>query len=171
MAAYPTNEFSSSSLKGFIPEEGSYPAVPYWYISSAPLSQEETGCMVCIGGPEYTLYSPPTSEEINEQAKDSLHLMREWVNNLPPPSPPFFWHGTMAYTQNGMRWVGEDPDHPHLWYNLGCNGIGILPALTGGQKIAKQLNREIFKSSLFDPPKNDLKPQKTKELDVIQTKK
>ena len=147
MAAYPIEE-SSPSLSGFIPEEGTH--VPYWYLSRAPLSQDKKGCVACLGGPEYTFSSPLSPEQIDQQAEESLQLMGKFMSG--PPS--FFWHGTMGYTQNGMRWVGEDPDRPHLWYNLGCNGIGILPALAGGKRIARQIGGEVVGPSLFDPPKD-----------------
>ena len=156
IAAYPIEEHHHSSLIGFIPEGSIHSIVPYWYTSVAPLSPNTKDYMVCLGGPEYTLDFPATFEQIEEQANESLQLMRNFVSN-PPSSFPYFWHGTMAYTENGMRWVGEDPNHPHLWYNLGCNGIGILPALLGGQKIAKQMAGETFKPSLFDPPNDENK--------------
>ena len=60
----------------------------------------------------------------------------------------------MGYTHNGLRWVGEDPHHPHLWYNLGCNGIGILPAIAGAKRIARQMNGEDLGPALFDPPQD-----------------
>jgi len=63
----------------------------------------------------------------------------------------YFWGGIMGYTANGLRWVGKDPDHSHLWYNLGCNGIGIVPAVAGAEKIADIFNGKELFPSIFDP--------------------
>ena len=154
LAAYPSKA-SHSSLTGFMSEEEFPPAVSYWYLSTTPISQSKDNKSVClIGGPEYTLSSPLSSEEITQKAEESLQLMKKFLSQRleSPSSFSFFWHGTMGYTHNGLRWVGEDPDHPHLWYNLGCNGIGILPAIAGAQKIAKKMSGEIVGRSIFDPP-------------------
>ncbi len=154
LAAYPS-QATRSSLIGFMNEEDSHPAVRYWYLSEAPVSQSNGDHRVCvIGGPEYTLSSPLTPEDTTDQAEESLALMEEFLSKRleHPTSIPYFWHGTMGYTHNGLRWVGEDRDHPHLWYNLGCNGIGILQALAGAKKIARQMNGETFGMSIFDPP-------------------
>ena len=154
LAAYPSQALHSS-LIGFLSEEDFEPVVPYWYFSATPLSQTNDSGRVCIiGGPEYTLSSPLTPEQLARQAEESLQIIKGFLRNgLGNPSFfSHFWHGTMAYTHNGLRWVGEDREHSHLWYNLGCNGIGILPAIVGAQKIARKMNGEVFEASIFDPP-------------------
>jgi len=45
----------------------------------------------------------------------------------------------MGYTSNGLRWVGPDPDYPHLWYKLARNGIEIIPSVAGAKKIVSML--------------------------------
>lgn len=64
---------------------------------------------------------------------------------------PYLWHGLMGYTHTGVRYIGQDPHAPHLWYNLGCNGVGIVSAVFGGWKIAKILSGTSFQPSIFDP--------------------
>ncbi len=62
----------------------------------------------------------------------------------------------MAYTPDGMRKVGPHPEHLHLWYNLGCNGVGILSSVHGGWKIAEYLNGNVKEKSVFDLPEKSL---------------
>lgn len=62
----------------------------------------------------------------------------------------FVWHGLMGYTSNGLRMVGFDPRHDSLMYNLGCNGIGLLPSIWSSKRIANLLNGDKT-ASLFDP--------------------
>ncbi|MBP7774142.1 FAD-binding oxidoreductase, partial [Candidatus Gracilibacteria bacterium] len=68
-----------------------------------------------------------------------------------PESFPYAWHGLMGYTHTGLRYIGQDPHTPHLWYNLGCNGVGIVSSVYGGWKIAKTLSGTSFPPSIFDP--------------------
>ena len=63
----------------------------------------------------------------------------------------FSWKGLMGYTPNGIRIIGPDPANRSLLYNLGCNGIGILPSLYGGKRIARYVNGETLEPSIFDP--------------------
>jgi len=44
---------------------------------------------------------------------------------------------------DGLRLVGPDHDVEGLWYNLGCNGVGLLPSLVSGKKVAKQLREYL----------------------------
>ena len=64
----------------------------------------------------------------------------------------FTWHGLMGCTKNGVRLIGPEPKNPALLYNLGCNGVGILPSLYGGRQIARHLSGEKTEKSIFDVP-------------------
>ncbi len=155
LAAY-TTSLPDNSLLVFLGEEISHPDAPYWYLSAAPLTRGAKESIACLGGPEYTLSH---IEQGGMHTEASLVLMQQFCTKHYGgsfPSFPYFWHGTMGYTQTGLRWVGQDLDHPHLWYNLGCNGIGILPALAGAKRIARQMGGESLAPSLFDPPKETL---------------
>ncbi|MCX8513763.1 MAG: hypothetical protein ORN26_01900 [Candidatus Pacebacteria bacterium] len=46
--------------------------------------------------------------------------------------------------------IGKDPKNEHLMYNLGCNGVGIMPSIYGGKKISQILNHEELPPSIFD---------------------
>ncbi len=63
----------------------------------------------------------------------------------------FLWHGLMGYTPTNLRCVGPEPRNPVLYYNLGCNGVGILPSLYGGRTIARYLAGETVAPSIFSP--------------------
>jgi len=67
----------------------------------------------------------------------------------------FTWHGLMGYTKNGVRLIGPEPKNPVLLYNLGCNGIGILPSLHGGRMIVRYLADEKVAESIFNVPERD----------------
>jgi glycine/D-amino acid oxidase-like deaminating enzyme len=38
-------------------------------------------------------------------------------------------------------------------YNLGCNGVGILPSIYGAKRIAQLLAGETLGPSIFDIPR------------------
>jgi glycine/D-amino acid oxidase-like deaminating enzyme len=75
--------------------------------------------------------------------------------NVParPPGLPydFHWHGLMGYNDCGIRIVGAHPRHNRLLYNLGCNGVGFLPSIYGGHRVARILAGESPAPSIFDP--------------------
>ena len=57
----------------------------------------------------------------------------------------------MAYTDNKIRLVGFEPRNPVLMYNLGCNGVGFLPSIAGGLRIARLHSGHTLQPSIFDP--------------------
>ena len=44
-----------------------------------------------------------------------------------------------------------DPDNINLLYNLGCNGVGFLPSVAGGLRIARLIRGDELPPSIFDP--------------------
>jgi len=63
----------------------------------------------------------------------------------------YAWHGLMGYTPSRVRLVGFEPRNHALLYNLACNGVGILPSIHGGERIARLLAGEQLPPSIFDP--------------------
>jgi glycine/D-amino acid oxidase-like deaminating enzyme len=61
----------------------------------------------------------------------------------------------MGYTKNGVRLIGPEPKNAALMYNLGCNGVGILPSIYGGEKISRLIGGETMPPSIFDVPHKD----------------
>ncbi len=117
---------------------------------------DDTVTLTCMGGPEYPFhedaYDPDTPfpgallGAMDEQ-------VRPFAQPTRPPGLPydFQWHGLMGYNDSGIRVVGAHPRHPRLLYNLGCNGVGFLPSIYGGQRVARLLAGEHLPPSIFDP--------------------
>ena len=79
--------------------------------------------------------------------------IRPYAQPARPPGRPydFQWHGLMGYTDGRVRVIGPHPRHPTLLYNLGCNGVGFLPSICGGERVARILSGEQLPPSIFDP--------------------
>jgi glycine/D-amino acid oxidase-like deaminating enzyme len=128
LAAYPSHS-ARSFCQAFLTDEAQYPNVPIWYMSTA-------NKFSVIGGPEYENCKETDHEK---QATDEILRFLKSTFKDAPTSFSHFWHGWMGYTADGMRLVGPDRDHPHLYYNLACNGIGIVPACFSAFQVAKRI--------------------------------
>lgn len=130
----------------------------YVYATRRPydLSDSQPKNLFCLGGrglpvEDTSIYN---KEHVYQES-----VLNEYVDFIQKNFSPteldedhqeFIWHGLMGYTANGLRLVGFEKRNPVLMYNLGCNGIGILPAIWGGLRISNLLNGEKTES-LFDP--------------------
>jgi len=129
----------------------------YYYLTRRPYDHDGTRySLVCVGGPERVLpdradYDPASTmpADIDEELDREL---RRTYHDLPPAATrKFLWQGLMGYTRNGIRRIGFEPKNKTLLYNLGCNGIGILPSIYGGKRIAELLAGYDLPQSIFDP--------------------
>jgi glycine/D-amino acid oxidase-like deaminating enzyme len=79
--------------------------------------------------------------------------VRPFAQPARPPGRPydFAWHGLMGYMDGMVRVIGPHPGRPSLLYNLGCNGVGFLPSIHGGEKVARLLRGDALPASIFDP--------------------
>jgi glycine/D-amino acid oxidase-like deaminating enzyme len=136
------------------------PLMSYFYLTHWPfhVSEPDDVSLVCIGGPE---------EEASPQARiaplpsmciaDVRWVINDFLKtyyrhyNLKQRQGFFCWRGLMGYTRSMVRLIGPEPLYPSLMYNLGCNGVGILPSVYGASKIADYCLGKTFKPSLFDP--------------------
>ncbi len=141
-------------------------ATPYFYVTRRPYEyeREQKHNLISVGGPDFTLekksgYSHEL--EFSEKAKEQIgsFIKKTYDKN---PEYAFMWHGVMGYTKNLLRMIGPDPEHKRLYYNLGCNGVGLLLSMFGGDKVARQIAGEEFPKSIFDIPAR--KESKTKQL-------
>lgn len=138
LAAFPNTSPDGYAL-GFLNQRETFKEVPFWYFSHAPHPNHNPNHSCVLGGPEFGLNEAYSTEWVETKKKLSLDLITRFLKitfKEPPSTFPFFWYGWMGYTPDGLRWVGPDADHPHLWYNLACNGIGIVPALAAAKRIA-----------------------------------
>jgi len=158
-------------MAGFVEEPGRAPEAisfirnriiggpsPYLYVTRRPFEHEHRPTtLTCLGGPEAALESvadydaeapfpPAVIDHIDRDIRPLIH-----------PSRPagldydYTWHGLMGYTKTKIRLAGFEPRNPVLAYNLGCNGVGFLPSICGGHRIARLLTGEQLAPSLFDP--------------------
>jgi glycine/D-amino acid oxidase-like deaminating enzyme len=113
--------------------------------------------LICIGGPEKSLHNK-RHYKINRkypkfvtEAIDNFLKETRFYEFKNQHTHEFLWHGLMGYTKNGIRIIGPDRNNPILLYNLGCNGVGILPSIYGGKKISAYIQNNVRKKSIFDP--------------------
>ncbi len=131
----------------------------YFYLTRRPHVQEGTDevCnLVCVGGPDMALPNDATYDK-TESCSEEAHMaiddfLSKHYNKHPKKDIEysFCWHGLMGYTPNTLRRIGFEPKQRRLLYNLGCNGVGILPSIFGGHRIAQLLQGVLLPVSLFD---------------------
>ncbi|MEK7650004.1 MAG: FAD-binding oxidoreductase [Patescibacteria group bacterium] len=163
MAGY-LEEFDKSPIAiSYLPElqktGDAFQSQPYFYLTRRPYEGEshERHNLVCVGGPESLMddtngysKSHPYSDEAQEQIDQFLHTTYAHA----PTSKidyKFRWHGLMGYTPTGVRCIGPEPSNPVLYYNLGCNGVGLLHSIYGGKRISRYMAGEHVEPSIFDP--------------------
>lgn len=132
----------------------------YYYLTRRPfeLEQHQRHNLVCIGGPEVQLTDKRryhrSHHEFQEQTLAEINGFLKKTYKPFPKSPTeyvFHWHGLMGYTRNILRLVGAEPCNKRLLYNLGCNGVGLLPSIAGGKRISRILSGDRLPKSIFDP--------------------
>jgi glycine/D-amino acid oxidase-like deaminating enzyme len=129
----------------------------YVYVTRRTYDRSDsTVTLTCMGGPEYPFHKE-TYDPDTPFPGMLLNIMDEQVRPFAQPARPprlaydFQWHGLMGYNEGGVRVVGAHPRHPRLLYNLGCNGVGFLPSIYGGERVARLLAGEHLRPSIFDP--------------------
>jgi glycine/D-amino acid oxidase-like deaminating enzyme len=130
----------------------------YYYLTRRPDNQGDTiRNLLCVGGPDQPLPNGATysredtvKESVQMEIEDFLEDNYKNYDEQKIKSE-FHWHGLMGYTPNLIRRIGVEPCNPVLLYNLGCNGVGILPAVFGGKRISQIINNEKLEKSIFDP--------------------
>ncbi len=132
------------------------PGDPYFYVTRRPFEYEKAKRhnLICIGGPDHALEHLSKynrDQEFSEAAREQIQeFVRRTYDKKEALEYLFMWHGVMGYTKNMIRMVGPDPSYQHLYYNLGCNGVGLLPSIFAGNKVARQIAGEAFPPSIFD---------------------
>ncbi len=130
----------------------------YFYVTRRPFEHAGfRGTLVAIGGPDRELadwadYDPgePVDRGVISELEGFLRRVLR-VDAASSPELRWAWHGLMGYTRGGVRVIGSEPRNPALLYNLGCNGVGLLPAISGGARIASIVAGETPPESAFDP--------------------
>lgn len=113
--------------------------------------------LTCMGGPERELADGEHYDLATPFPRAVLDEMDAVIRPYAQPSRPagspvdFAWHGLMGYTPGRIRLIGAEPSNPVLLYNLGCNGVGFLPSIAGGERISRLLRGDVLAPSVFDP--------------------
>ncbi len=120
--------------------------------------KEDISCdLICVGGPDKVLAEEKkfayNQAEMGAVSTTIDQFLKRNYNKYPQENIKFdyLWQGLMGYTPNGIRRIGPEPCNEVLLYNLGCNGIGILPSIFGGKRIAQFLKGDKVAPSIFDP--------------------
>ena len=131
----------------------------YFYLTRRPHEHEgkDSYNLVCTGGPEKVLPNGASYSRHDFHSEETNYMIDDFLSKNYAKYPgekieyAFSWHGLMGYTPNGIRRVGPEPLNPALLYNLGCNGVGILPSIFGAKRISQFINSDPLPPSIFDP--------------------
>lgn len=129
----------------------------YFYLARRKYIRGQCRELMSVGGPDMPLeagsrYKPTDVPDAEERYAGIDEFYRGKIVDGPMSGgADFSWNGLMGYTNSGVRMIGPDPGNPSLVYNLGCNGIGILPAIYGGKRVSRFVNGELLDPSIFDP--------------------
>jgi len=145
----------------YFPEPGAGAEENYFYLTRRPYEYENKPGhnLISLGGPEEALPERGAYSYEQDFPEEHMQTFEAFLRNTYDLDPNkkieylFTWHGLMGYTKNGIRMVGPEPKNPVLLYNLGCNGVGLLPSVMGGRTIARHLAGEKVPKSIFDVPK------------------
>lgn len=130
----------------------------YVYTTRRPydIGHEEPKNLFCLGGKARIFED---SRLYNKEHKYHPNIKTEYEQFISENFTPkradtghkeFMWHGLMGYTNNGVRMVGFEKRNSLIMYNLGCNGVGILPAVWSAVRISNLLLGDMS-VSMFDP--------------------
>lgn len=129
-------------------------APPYWYVTSRP--HPDNGSLICVGGEETHIdsllqYNPNMECPATVVAHTNDFLKKTFIPTKgQTPLEHYQWHWLLWYTTSGIRMIWAHPHHAHIRYNLGCNGIGILPSIHGAYTIASRMSGATPVPSIFD---------------------
>ncbi|MEQ1769428.1 MAG: FAD-binding oxidoreductase [Devosia sp.] len=158
MVGYLTAPGALASATSYINNEEIGGKKPYYYVTRRPYVRNgEALTLTCLGGPEVTFEDTTGYEAEGDMPLEVANAFDTQVRpavaagRLAGLEYDYTWHGLMAYTDNKIRLVGFEPRNPVLMYNLGCNGVGFLPSIAGGLRIANLHSGQTLQASIFDP--------------------
>jgi glycine/D-amino acid oxidase-like deaminating enzyme len=154
----PTTGPPITSATSFIRNEHIGDGTPYVYSTLRPFEVDgEVVQLSCVGGREEILDDTQRYDPTAGFPRSMLDEFDGDVREIAFPDRArgagfdFAWHGLMAYTRGQVRLIGPEPRNPVLLYNLGCNGVGLLPGILGAQRVASLVAGDRFQPSIFDP--------------------
>ena len=174
MAGYTDEKGKSPTALTYVsdPESKMESKDSYFYLTRRPYESRDDRAinLISVGGPGSWLEDVSEYSKKDVYPEDAQKSIDEFVKNTYVDSPSkvdyeFKWHGLMGFTQNYLRIVGREPCNPVLLYNLGCNGVGILPSLFAGERIAHILRGDELEPTVFDPKDQRCENPKPEMLD------
>jgi len=163
MAAYLEEDLKEPTAISYLPQRSetgnkNFDIDPYFYLTRRDYEiKDKRFNLICLGGPEAIMDDTNNYKREHPYPKEAQESIDKFIHKTYKNSPKneieykYKWHGLMGYTPNGIRLIGPEPLNPNLYYNLGCNGIGILPSIFGANKVSLMLKGDKFKKSIFDP--------------------
>ena len=126
----------------------------YYYLTRRPINSKKR--LVCIGGPDFKLSDSHRYDNKKHYLENSEQDVKNFLKKYHCETPSSFefkykWEGLMGYTKTKIRVIGRDKKYPQLWYNLGCNGVGILPSIFGSKRISLLFQGKKLDPTIFDP--------------------
>jgi glycine/D-amino acid oxidase-like deaminating enzyme len=120
------------------------------YVFSTTWRRDPDRAILMVGGPQYECGAGDQERMNDEKAHARIDQLAAEIYGIRSKAISC-WDGRMGYTRSGVRLAGPDPDNPNLFYNLGCNGIGILHSVFGARRIASQVFGRKVPDSVFEP--------------------
>jgi glycine/D-amino acid oxidase-like deaminating enzyme len=155
--AFVETEAREPAAKSYIQNATIVGETRYVYVTRRTYDRtDDTVTLTCMGVPE----APVDPRTWDPQVPFPADLIAEMDNDLRPLANPrrppglpydFDWDGLMGYNDSGIRIIGPHPRHPRLLDNLGCNGVGFLPSIFGGDRVSQLLAGQTPPASVFDP--------------------
>jgi glycine/D-amino acid oxidase-like deaminating enzyme len=120
------------------------------YVFSTTWRRNPQESVLMVGGPQFDCSSGDRERRNDEKAHDRIDRIAAEIFGIKDKATAC-WDGRMGYTRSGVRLAGRDPQNPNLFYNLGCNGIGILHSIYGARRVAMELSGRRVADSVFEP--------------------
>jgi glycine/D-amino acid oxidase-like deaminating enzyme len=134
-------------------------SLPYVYVTRRTWERDgRPATLTCVGGAERPSFD--ADHDYSESDPIPGAVLQEVATELMPIVAPertgeanfeYAWHGMMGYTSSQVRLIGPRPGAPALLYNLGCNGVGFLLSVYGGERIGRHLAGRPPAPNIFDP--------------------
>ena len=157
MAGYlEKDKLPNTAITYFVLQENKDESIqPYFYLTRRAYGEKKE-TLTCVGGPDLLLESGEKFDRQKDYISKELGKIDNFLHKYYKPAGEnkldykFQWHGVIGYTGNGLRLIGPETLNKNLLYNLGCNGIGILPSIFGGWKVSQFLGNKAAEKSIFD---------------------
>lgn len=131
---------------------------PYYLLTRRPFEETDSRVsnLISLGGEGVWMEDTTAYKQDTPVPDEVIKRMDSFTKRAYREAPKeivyeFKWHGLMGFTRNNLRIIGREPKNPLLLYNLGCNGIGILPSIFGARRIAQFICKEKIEPMVFDP--------------------